>query len=84
MPPVPGSVGRPATVAELLLLAELARIGNRPPGVPLQLVEHQPAGFADAEGVLEQIDERLSRQGRRRGCQGRPQQSGGGKGCAGS
>src|SRR5262245_57036162 len=62
----PGAGGRRGEVeAELLLLDvvhEVPLVGEGPVVVPGELVQLETAGLADAEGVLEQIDQRLKRQ----------------------
>lgn len=58
----PGVVARRGEIeAELLLdvVHEVSRIGEGTVVVPGELVQHQTAGFADAQRVLEQIDQRL-------------------------
>ena len=43
------------------VIHEVPPVGEGPVVVPGELVQHQTAGFADAIGVLEQIDQCLRR-----------------------
>ena len=44
------------------IVHELPLIGEGPVVVPAELFQHQTSGFADAEWLLEDFDQRLGRQ----------------------